>query len=106
MIKKLQNIETYFKEFRDAVDNIPIVSIAVNKSDLSTENIPSLEEWVAQRDITVVETSVKTGEGIQELFGYLAFSLKISGTSQSSQKPQRKVTESTQIVPSSRCLYI
>ncbi|EAY03807.1 small GTP-binding protein, putative [Trichomonas vaginalis G3] len=71
-----KSLDEWCARFREVVgEKVPII-IAATKYDLKTEESEiKIQEYAKLRNLTVFNTSAKTGQGVLELFEYLALEI-------------------------------
>lgn len=93
--ESFQSIDDWFKEVKDQTKNNILIVLNGNKSDLP-DDVKTVSKTEAQKfannnNLKYFETSAKTGEGVNELFGYITISL-IKDSERKKNNPTEKIT--------------
>ena len=73
-IESADSISKWFNNFKDVVKNQCYLMLVANKSDLNSKSVSNnyLKDFQELNKMDFIETSAKTGEGINELISLLA----------------------------------
>ena len=73
-----ENANNWLKNFREVAGDHPYVIVVASQTDISQINSKLISNWAKCNDLTFIETSAKTGQGIKELFEIIALYIRKS----------------------------